>query len=109
MELIDGRLYTPEEVSENGWLGRRSPEALRKAASPGRGQLQHTKSGGKICFSRADILANQEAGLELAKTQRPVPVPSAPRRVRRASAADIKPVVTVLKPRPGAARRRKAS
>lgn len=105
----DGRLYTPDEVSENRWLGKRSPGALRKAAS--RGQLQYTRSGGKICFSRADILANQEDARVLAKVHRPVAVPAPTRRVRRSPVAavpDLPPGVKPLVARPSA-RRRKAS
>jgi hypothetical protein len=112
MELIPGRLYTPEEVSENQWLGKRSPDALRKAASPGKGQLQRTMSGGKIHFSYADILANQEAGLQQAKNRGPASASTLrrvppPQRARRASAGETKPTVTALRPRPDAARRRR--
>lgn len=105
MILEEGRLYTPEEVSENRWLGKRSPGALRKAAS--RGQLQRTMSGGKICFSRADILANQEAGCVPAKSVRPAAVAAQPRRIRRAAASTPEANVTALRPRPEAARRRR--
>jgi hypothetical protein len=107
MILEDGPLYTPEQVSENRWLGKRSADALRKAAS--RGQLQHTLSGGQIHFHRVDILANQEEARVLAKKARPLPV-SAPRRGRRAptAAATVPSGVSELRARPEA-RRRKAS
>ena len=103
MKLEDGPLYTPEQVSANQWLGDRSPAAIRRAVS--RGQLQHTKSGGKVCFSRANILANQAAGLELADWDQSAHV-VAPHRKRRTSDVATKPSVTVLQPRPNAARRR---
>lgn len=107
MDLIEGRLYTPEEVSENRWLGKRTPGALRKAAS--RGQLQHSMSGGKICFSRADILANQEEARRPAKTRRSSAASAQPRRIRRVPVSAPEANVTALKPRPDAARRRRAS
>ena len=104
MILEDGPLYTPEQVSDNGWLGQRSPEALRKAVS--RGQLQHTKSGGKICFSRTNILANQEQMLVPAESD--VPAQPATHRGRRAApAVEVHPGVPLLVPKPPPERRRR--
>ena len=69
MILEDGRLYTPEEVCEAGWLGSdTTPEALRKGTRRTPDPLPCTKfpPNGKrprIYFTRANILAIQEKGL----------------------------------------------
>jgi hypothetical protein len=106
MTLEDGRLYTPDEVSANGWLGSdTTPGALRKAAS--RGRIDFTRFQGRIYFTAANIRANQEAGREQAQSRRPQS--SALRRGRRiASTPEFQPGVPLLRSRPDA-RRRKAS
>lgn len=105
MELLDGPVYTPEQIAANGWLGPISPNAIRKAVT--RGDFECTRIRNKIGMTRANILANQAKGFEPAKADRP----SGPHRKRRAPGAPTESSVTVLRPRPGAARksRRRAS
>lgn len=63
MNLEDGKLYKPEEVSENGWLGSdTSAEALRKAAR--NGAIEFTRFRGRIYFTAANIRAIHEAGFQ---------------------------------------------
>lgn len=115
MELIDGPLYTPEQVCEAGWLGPdATPGGLRKAAGrkPNEGRIEHTRfppssNKGRIYFTAANIRAIQAAGL------RPAEGPATPaesRRTRRTPTTEMPQTVTVLRPRPEARRRsRKAS
>lgn len=107
MELIDGRLYTPEEICENGWLGSdTTPEALRKAARSG--AIEYTRFRNRIYFTRANVLASQEAGHEPATADRRS-TPSAARRGRRTSVAavpDLPAGATRLVAKPASARRR---
>lgn len=108
MILEDGPVYTPEQITENGWLGPISPNAIRKAVT--RGDFECTRIRNKIGMTKANILANQAKGFEPAKVDRPS-YASGPPRKRRAPAAPTESSVTVLRPRPGAARksRRRAS
>lgn len=109
MDLVDSVLYTPEQVSENGWLGwDTTPGAIRKAAS--RGEIEFTRFRGRIYLTRSNITAIHATGLEQAKADRASqPAPS--RRGRRASTSvAVTPSgVTPLRARPDAARRRRAS
>jgi hypothetical protein len=81
MDLTDGRLYTPEEICEAGALGSdTTPEALRKAARSG--AIEYTRFRNRIYLTRANVLANQEAGfVPAAADQRTTP--GATRRSRR--------------------------
>ena len=106
MDLVDGPLYSPEQVSENGWLDA-TPGALRRAVS--RKQIECTRFQRRIYFTRANILAIQAAGFQPAKADERA-YPTARRRARNASTTETPQGVTVLQPRPGARRRsRKAS
>ena len=105
MILEDGPLYPPEQVSENGWLDA-TPSALRRAVS--RKQIECTRFQGRIYFTRANILAIQAAGFQPAKADERA-YPAEPRRTRRTPVGDSPQAVTVLRPRPEARRRRKAS
>lgn len=80
----DGIAYTPEQVAEAGWLGKRTAGALRRACAPSRAQLQHTRIGNRIVFTAEDIRAILAAGRrnEKAPTAAP-PVPASPRRSPR--------------------------
>lgn len=108
MSLEDGRLYTPNEVAENGWLGPdATASALRKAATRG---LEHTryppKPTGRIYFTRANILATQAKGLQPVDSQRGTAATT--RRGRRSVTAAIGSTeVTELRPEPGRARKTK--
>jgi hypothetical protein len=103
--LEDGPVYTPEQVSANGWLDA-SPGALRKAVA--RKQIECTRFQGRIYFTRANILAIQAAGFQPAKADERA-YSTAPRRPRRTPTAETSQGVSVLRPRPEARRRRRAS
>lgn len=106
MTLEDGVLYTPEQVSDNGWLGDMTPGAIRNAAT--RGDFECTRIRRKILFSRGNILAIQSSGFQPAKADRPASPPR--RRTRRTvPTAEVQPGVRLLQPRPEARRRRRAS
>lgn len=100
----DGVAYTPEQVSEAGWLGKRTAAALRRACAPSRGQLQHTRIGNRIVFTAEDIRANLAAGRRNEKTPTAVPpAPASPRRTPRRPAS-LTAVPQVLTARPDRAR-----
>lgn len=104
---VDGVVYTPEDVSENRWLGALTPTAIRKAC--GRGEFEHTRIRNKIGMTRANILANQQAGLrEVEPESKPAASPSS-RRGRRTRVAAVPAAaseVAPLRPKPARARRR---
>jgi hypothetical protein len=106
MQLEDGVLYTPQQVSDSGWLGPLTANAIRNAVV--RGDFECTRIRRKILFTRANILAIQAAGFQPAKADRPVT--ASPRRTRRTtSTAEAQPNVRRFEPRPKAQRRREAS
>jgi hypothetical protein len=106
MELIDGPVYTPEQVSANGWLGPITPGAIRKAVA--KGDFEWTRIRNKIGMTKANILANQEAGFEPAAADQR----STPRTVRRgrrtpvAAVPDLPAGATRLVAKPASSRRR---
>jgi hypothetical protein len=100
---VDGVAYTPEQVSEAGWLGKRTAGALRRACAPSRGQLQHTRIGGRILFTAEDIRANLAAGRRNEKTPAGAPAATPPRRSSRRPTS-LTAVPQTLRARPERAR-----
>lgn len=100
MILEDGKVYTPEQVSEAGWLGPLTAEAIRKAARSG--EFEHTRIRRRILFTKANIQAIQADSIVPARPQRasssnvrrarraahaPSPIPDGPRLIAKPEAA----------------------